>query len=55
MVIVISKNMKPSQIRKLLSSKKLKASKEILDSFFGKLPEIEDGLTFQKRIRNQWE
>jgi hypothetical protein len=23
-------------------------------AFFGKLPNIEDGLTFQKRVRSEW-
>ena len=31
-----------------------KTEKKTIASFFGKLPDIEDGLTFQKEIRSEW-
>ncbi len=27
---------------------------KLLNSFFGKLPNIEDGLIYQKKVRNEW-
>jgi hypothetical protein len=31
-----------------------KTKQEMLKVFFGKLPKIEDGLTYQKKVRNEW-
>jgi hypothetical protein len=40
-----------SSVRK--RSSRVKADKKVA-AFFGKLPNIEDGLTFQKRVRSEW-
>ena len=40
-----------STLRKRVSRQK--AGKKI-SAFFGKLPNIEDGLSFQKKVRSEW-
>jgi hypothetical protein len=57
MVLVIKKNTTPEQVRQILrqSKKKKNAKAKKLASFFGKLPRIEDGLHYQKKLRNEWE
>jgi hypothetical protein len=53
MIARISKKLSEKKIRKT-SSKKNSRSKITLDDFFGKLPKIEDGLKFQKKVRGEW-
>lgn len=53
MVIEIPKGTSPEKIKGLLK-KRSKRKKKNIDSFFGKLPKIEDGLTFQKKVRSEW-
>ena len=55
MIIEIPKGTPEREIKAILKkSRKRKFAKKSLDAFFGKLPDIEDGLTFQKRIRSEW-
>ncbi|MBI1780183.1 MAG: hypothetical protein HYR66_02285 [Sphingobacteriales bacterium] len=46
------------QYKKAKSSIKKKRGKASADkkvaAFFGKLPNIEDGLTYQKKVRSEW-
>jgi len=37
----------------MLKKKKVKRN-PVVDSFFGKLPQLEDGLKIQKRLRSEW-
>lgn len=55
MVIEIPKNTPARKIKKILKGLEVKktASKS-LNAFFGKLPGIEDGLVYQKKVRNEW-
>ena len=55
MVIEIKKDTPPEEVKKILEtlSKETKPKKD-LSEFFGKIPDIEDGLAFQKRVRNEW-
>jgi hypothetical protein len=55
MIIEIPKNTPEKKIKKILKGlegKKLPSKS--LNSFFGKLPSIEDGLVYQKKVRNEW-
>ncbi len=55
MVIEIPKNTPEKKIKKNLKYLKVKKlPSESLNAFFGKLPDIEDGLVYQKKIRNEW-
>lgn len=56
MVHVIKKNTSTDEVRALLRKRRVKktAKKAGIKSFFGKLPNIEDGLTYQKKARNEW-
>jgi len=55
MVIEIRKGTPVEKIKSILKKKAgKKSAKKALDSFFGKLPNIEDGLNFQKKIRSEW-
>jgi hypothetical protein len=55
MVIEIPKGTSEKKIISILKKKANgKFHKKSLTAFFGKLPEIEDGLTFQKKVRNEW-
>ena len=54
MVIEIPKGTSPEKIKQLLKKRTGKHTKKSIDSFFGKLPNIEDGLTFQKKVRIEW-
>ena len=53
MITVIPKGTSESEVKAILKQlgKKKRANKS-LDAFFGALPDIEDGLKFQKRIRS---
>ena len=56
MVIEIKRDTPPEEVKKILDKLRTKAKpKRDTSEFFGKIPEIEDGLAFQKRIRNEWE
>ena len=48
------KNTKKSKGKRSKPSAVAKTKQEMLKSFFGKLPKIEDGLKYQKRVRNEW-
>jgi hypothetical protein len=50
---VIKKNLKIRKKKKAASGAP-KTKQEMLKTFFGKLPKIEDGLSYQKKIRNEW-
>lgn len=54
MVIQIPKGTTANKVRTILSKKGKTNTKKKMDAFFGKLPNIEDGLAFQKKIRNEW-
>ena len=52
MIIEIPKGTSEKKIRAILKQTgKKKIADKKLDAFFGSLPDIEDGLKFQKRIR----
>jgi len=54
MVIEITKSTSPEQVKKLLKDIKPESKKKIvLTDFFGKLPNIGDGLAYQKKVRNE--
>ena len=53
MVIEIPKGTSPEKIKGLLKKRTVRRTKKSIDSFFGKLPKIEDGLTFQKKVRSE--
>jgi hypothetical protein len=55
-VIEIKKNTSAAEVRKILrKSRRQYAQKENgLAAFLGKLPAIEDGMTYQKKARNEW-
>lgn len=56
-VIKISTKDKPSDVRKALSKamKLRKKGKKKLSDFYGKMPNLYgDGLTYQKKVRNEW-
>lgn len=55
MIIEIPKETPEKKIKSILKKRgNRKAIKKTISSFFGKLPDIEDGLTFQKKIRSEW-
>ena len=55
MITVIPKGTSESEVEKILKQKgKKKGINNKLDAFFGSLPTIEDGLTFQKKARSEW-
>ncbi len=55
MVVEIKKNASAEEVRYILRRAKSKRRKKSsLTAFFGKLPKIEDGLKYQKRVRNEW-
>ncbi len=57
MIVEIRRNSSPEKVKALLrktSRKKKSTGKKSTKSFFGKLPEIEDGLKYQKKLRNEW-
>ncbi len=57
MVIEIPKGTPEHKIKSILNKRKgrRKVAKKSVDAFFGKLPKIEDGLTFQKKTRSEWQ
>ena len=56
MVLVIKKNTSTEEVRAILRKSRGKNAKKKkrIESFFGKLPKIEDGLKYQKKSRNEW-
>ena len=55
MIIEVPKNTPEKKIKKILKGiQGKKLARKSLNSFFGKLPDIEDGLIFQKKVRNEW-
>jgi hypothetical protein len=55
MVLVMKRSLKENEVKEMLRKRRFKRSKKkTLASFFGKLPKIEDGLKYQKRVRNEW-
>ena len=55
MVIEIPKGTAENKIRDILKKrKKQRRSNKAVNSFFGKLPRIDNGLAFQKKVRNEW-
>lgn len=54
MIIEIPKGASEKKVRAILSKTESKTKNKSLESFFGKLPNIEDGLKFQKKVRNEW-
>jgi hypothetical protein len=54
MVIEIPKGASLKKIRSILKPIAVSSTKKNFDSFFGKLPEIKNGLTFQKKVRSEW-
>ena len=56
MVLVIKRNTSTDEVRAILRKARTKRAKKkgSVQSFFGKLPNIEDGLKYQKKARNEW-
>jgi hypothetical protein len=55
MVVVIKKNTSTEDVRSILRKTRNKRKKRKgIASFFGKLPKIEDGLRYQRKVRNEW-
>jgi hypothetical protein len=56
MVLVIKKNTSTEEVRAILRKSRGKRTKRkaTVESFFGKLPNMEDGLKYQKKARNEW-
>ena len=55
MIIEIPKGTPEKKIKSILQKRAgRKAQKKNITAFFGKLPNIEDGLIFQKRVRSEW-
>ena len=55
MVIEIPKGTPEKKIKSILKKRVTrKSAKKTISAFFGKLPDIEDGLTFQKKVRSEW-
>ena len=53
MIIEIPKGTPEKKLRVILRKKKVKKN-PVVNSFFGKLPQLEDGLKIQKRLRSEW-
>lgn len=55
MIIEIPKGTSEKEVKSILDQKVRKRnSQKKLATFFGKLPNIEDGLKFQKKVRSEW-
>jgi len=58
MVTIIKKNMKPSEIKDILSKRNLELEKRNVNKLkkhFGTLQRGIDGVEFQNKVRNEWE
>jgi hypothetical protein len=53
MFIEIKKGTPLKKIKSLLKKRTGSYTRKNIDSFFGKLPMIEDGLIFQKKVRSE--
>ncbi len=54
MVIEIKKDTPPEEVKRILEQIKSECKKKVaLSDFFGKLPNIGDGLAYQKKVRNE--
>lgn len=53
MIIEIPKGTPEKKVREILKKKKVPQN-PVVNSFFGKLPKLEDGLKIQKRLRSEW-
>ena len=53
MIIEIPKGTPEKKIRAILKKKRGKQN-PVVNTFFGKLPLLEDGLKIQKRLRGEW-
>ncbi len=54
MVIEIKKDTPPEEVKMILEQIKSECKKKVaLSDFFGKLPNIGDGLAYQKKVRNE--
>ena len=54
LVIEIKKDTPPEEVKRLLNKIKPENKKKVaLSDFFGKLPNIGDGLAYQKKVRNE--
>lgn len=57
MVTIIKKDMKPSEIKDILSKRNLELESKNADKLkkhFGTLQRGIDGIEFQKKVRNEW-
>ena len=55
MIIEIPKGTSETEVKAILKQRgKKKRGNKSFDAFFGSLPDIEDGLTFQKKVRSEW-
>jgi len=56
MVIEITKNASAEEVKKILrgTRRRKKCKTKSIAAFFGKLPNIKDGLSHQKSVRNEW-
>ncbi len=54
MIIEIPKGTPEKKVRQILNKKKISANNKAVSSFFGKLPQLDDGLKIQKRLRSEW-
>jgi hypothetical protein len=58
MVIEITKTTTEESLKNSIEhfrNNRIQKNKSNFSEFFGILPNIEDGLTFQKRARNEWD
>jgi hypothetical protein len=58
MIIIVDKTTKEKDLRsweKKVRNKRMKNKKNNLEKYFGILPNIGDGLEFQKKLRDEWE
>ncbi len=55
MVIEIKKNTSPEEVKKILDTlnKNNKKPEKDISDFFGKIPDMEDGLSFLRKVRNK--
>jgi len=53
MVIEIPRGTPEKKVRSILKKRKTKKN-PFVEKFFGKLPQLEDGLKIQKRLRREW-
>lgn len=54
MTIKVSKKISGDELRSALKKMRSKKKKLNLDKYFGKINFGTDGLTYQKKIRNEW-